>query len=257
MIRGDGLVNVTKLLNLELGKCPRVVGTVCQPATLDAGWTLPTIPCDIVEVRLDLFATRPSDWLQRAAGLQAAGIPVILTVRSKDEGGRWDGSESDRERMLATALDALPTIDVEWTSQIKEVLCRQGAALNKPVIVSHHNFQATPELSYLRDVVDGILALGETIPKISTFVNRQEDIDTLHALLGLYARRLPICVIGMGPLGTPTRLGFPLAGSALTYGYLDRAVAPGQLAAGVLREALRSPASASPDADKHGLKRCG
>ncbi len=226
------------LLDLELGGIPRVVGTVSSYETLPAGPSRPTWPCDLVEVRLDLFEARPDDWLTRCAAIQAPGRPVFLTVRSALEGGRWNGRENERERLFASALNVLATIDVEWSSPIKETLCAQAATLRKPVIVSHHNFAETPPLARLIEVVDAIVALGDTIPKVATFVNRPEDIAALQELLARYAPRLPICVIGMGPLGKDTRLTFPLAGSALTYGYLDRATAPGQMSAAELSAKL-------------------
>lgn len=232
-------MNEKSLLGLGIGRMPRVVGTVSSYTTLKGVWVPEQSPCDMVEVRLDDVGTANADWLNRCTDIESLGIPVILTLRSQTEGGKWNGSEQERENVLAGALDVLATIDVEWSSEIKKELCQQSEALSKPIIVSHHNFSVTPELSFLQDVVDGIVAMGNTIPKISTLVHGPKDVEILQELLGIYSNRLPICIIGMGAKGTKTRLRFPLSGSALTYGYLDRSSAPGQLSAQVLFENLR------------------
>jgi 3-dehydroquinate dehydratase len=43
----------------------------------------------------------------------------------------------------------------------------------------------------------------------------------------------------MGALGKQTRTAFPKLGSCLTYGYLDKPAAPGQLAAAALVRRLK------------------
>ena len=71
------------------------------------------------------------------------------------------------------------------------------------------------------------------IGKIAVTVNTETELNSLAKLL---ARKwpLPVCIIGMGPLGRETRLKFPLQGSCFTYGYLDTAGAPGQYSAAEL-----------------------
>ncbi len=77
-------------------------------------------------------------------------------------------------------------------------------------------------------------------------VKSSRHIATLEGLLS-DDWSVPLCVIGMGPLGTPTRLSFATAGSCLTYGYLDKPAAPGQWPAKELYAALRkSPSAKSP-----------
>ena len=68
--------------------------------------------------------------------------------------------------------------------------------------------------------------------------NAASDIKTLEQLLAK-KWEVPLCVIGMGPLGTSTRVSFACSGSCLTYGYVDTPSAPGQLSAQELVAQLR------------------
>src|SRR2546423_13001419 len=83
---------------MTIGSVPLVVGTVTSlPA--DANRFATEAPCDIVELRLDKMRTG-SDWVACGRAIQAARIPVILTIRSKVEGGSWSGSESERRKLF-------------------------------------------------------------------------------------------------------------------------------------------------------------
>jgi 3-dehydroquinate dehydratase I len=75
--------------------------------------------------------------------------------------------------------------------------------------------------------------------KIVTMVHRRADRETLRQLL-VAGGGPPRCVMGMGELAQPTRVEFPVLGSCLTYGYLDRPAAPGQPAAAELVRQLRA-----------------
>jgi 3-dehydroquinate dehydratase-1 len=74
-------------------------------------------------------------------------------------------------------------------------------------------------------------------------LNSAADEDTLRSLLGRKWKR-PLCIIGMGTAWTHTRASFPLLGSCLTYGYLDKPAAPGQIAVADLTRRLREEMAA-------------
>ena len=67
----------------------------------------------------------------------------------------------------------------------------------------------------------------------------EADLETLRTLL-LSDWQTPLCVIGMGDLGASTRISFAKMGSCLTYGYLDRPMAPGQISAAALAEKIKT-----------------
>jgi 3-dehydroquinate dehydratase I len=213
---------------LAVGLVPRVVGTL---STLTPKGKL----CgDILEVRLDKIAQR-SDWLKRCAALQSAGKPVLLTVRLRVEGGSWETDDEARLDIYKQGLQELAAVDVELSSVISRAVAREAARLKKASVISFHDFEKTPPLRDLCAIVEKAHAIG-SIAKVSTMIMGASDVDVLRSLLRRRWNK-PICVIGMGRAWSKTRVEFATLG--LTYGYLDKSTAPGQMSAAELVRRLR------------------
>ena len=230
-------MNALSLGGLMIGKVPRVVGTL---SSLDALNSFPLSDeerCDIAEVRLDLIGHQ-ANWIVGSKAIESSGTPVILTVRTVAEGGKWFGPEEERLAIFEKSVSLLSAIDVEFTSGLAPKLFAMVKRLSKCLIVSYHDFNQTPEFGKLEDVISEA-SKQASIVKITTMVKSEADIQVLQKLLGK-DWGVPLCVMGMGSLGTQTRLSFPRLGSALTYGYLDTPSAPGQLSARTLVETLRN-----------------
>ena len=209
---------------LNIGDVPRVVATLSSYDALARFAEVGTPPCEIAEVRLDLIGPE-QDWLPLAQAIRAGGTPIILTLRAAFEGGKWNGDNAGRLRILEQGVSIASAIDVE----LKSGLAGEVKRLGVPVIVSFHDFSCTPPLEQLMELARQALDSGD-VAKISTMVQTESDVDTLRRLL---AREWngPLCVIGMGAKGEVTRTEFPRAGSCLTYGYFESPAAPGQLPA--------------------------
>ncbi|MGP8199686.1 MAG: type I 3-dehydroquinate dehydratase [Limisphaerales bacterium] len=215
-------------LNLDAG--PLVVGVL---SSLDGDFPLAG---DLVEVRLDKTG-RPPDWLERCKAIEARGKPVLLTVRLRSEGGEWPEDNEGRLRIFQEGLSALSAVDVELSSVICAAVTKQAEKLGTVCLVSHHDFQKTPPLAELESIVERAQQNG-AVAKIATMIRSEADVDTLRALLSRRGKRPP-CVIGMGDAWKQTRVSFPRLGSCLTYGYLDKPTAPGQVSAAELVRQLR------------------
>jgi 3-dehydroquinate dehydratase I len=220
----------TATTELAIGQAPRVVGTL---STLPPSCELAG---DIVEVRLDKVA-RASDWLQRCAALQSGGKPVLLTVRLRAEGGDWATDDEVRLEIYQEGLRELAAVDVELSSVISRAVAREAARLKKASVISFHDFEKTPPLRELCAIVEKEHAIG-SIAKVSTMIQHASDVDILRSLLRQGWEK-PVCVIGMGQAWSQTRIEFATLGSCLTYGYLDKPTAPGQLSATELGRCLR------------------
>jgi len=238
--------------SLQLGQAPCVVGTIITDQFL-AHWreNPRKFPCHAVELRVDGYPAFPY-WLEIAEQIESYELPVFATIRLAKEGGKWTGLDSDRWPLLEEALRRLSGIDVELESELAGLASQMAAEQDKLCILSHHDFQRTPPLEKMRQMIEHAHARG-CIGKIATTVNSPEDLANLRSLLN-EPWKLPICLIGMGPLGRDTRLSFPRLGSCFTYGYLDAAGAPGQYSAAELSEhfppaavGTRSTASPSPE----------
>jgi 3-dehydroquinate dehydratase-1 len=215
---------------LAVGAAPRVVGTLSTLAPRRA------LPGDIVEMRLDRIRYG-ADWLDRCVALQSGGKPVLLTIRLRAEGGAWEAGEEERLELYRQGLRELAAVDVELRSVICRQVAREAARLQKPSIISYHDFANTPPLRELCAIVKQAHQIG-SIAKVSTLIQRESDVEVLRSLLRRRWAR-PLCVIGMGRAWSKTRVLFATLGSCLTYGYLDKPTAPGQISAAELVRRLR------------------
>jgi 3-dehydroquinate dehydratase-1 len=233
--------------DLDLRACPRVVGTVTRFETLtrlatapmNSSGRAPETGCDIVELRLDHVGADAEGWQGACADLAAAGIPLILTLRHATEGGRWDGSNAERLDLLAPALGNVAALDVEILRDAVPPTVETAARTGTLVIGSYHHFERTPSTDELEVLVNRGRDQGADIVKLATWIREPDDVVRLRRLVDDFSDTL-ICVLGMGPLGAESRVTLPVAGSCLTYGFLDESAAPGQIAAPDLRTRLQA-----------------
>lgn len=222
---------------LQLGRVPRIVGTIITAEYLQSWSVKPTrLPCDLVELRLDGFPDF-SDWLRIGTQIEHQGTPVFVTIRLKAEGGKWGRGDKERWTLLEPAIRNLSGVDVELRSDLAPAVSELCGQLGKLSIFSFHDFSQTPPREELEILLGSAERLGG-IGKIAATANTLEDLDLLRSLLH-QRRKTPVCIIGMGPLGRESRLSFPLEGSCFTYGFLDTAGAPGQYSAAELTEHFR------------------
>lgn len=160
--------------------------------------------------------------------------PIIVTNRPSDEGGRWQGSEAQRQELLEMALEfGVPYLDVELRS---ERGWRNRLIKNRPsstrIILSWHNFQQTPESAELEDLLAEQLSAGADIIKMVTMAQDEADNLRLLALIPLArARGKEIIAFCMGPKGKLSRVISPMIGGYLSFATLatGQESAPGQL----------------------------
>jgi len=218
--------------NLTIGDIPKVIGTISSFESLQRFAGSANRPCDIAEIRLDEIGVE-TKWVPEAKRIEASGTPTILTLRSVTEGGKSPLSNDQRLAVLRDGLDNVSAVDVELKSGLAPLVGKKG----KGLIVSFHDFERTPDYTYLAQIIRDAAKVA-SVAKVSTMARNTADTDTLKRLLG-EDWGVPLCVFGMGSFGTFTRKDFPTLGSCLTYGFLDAPVAPGQLSARALVDHLR------------------
>ncbi|GMP56731.1 hypothetical protein CsSME_00021106 [Camellia sinensis var. sinensis] len=124
---------------------------------------------DLVEVRLDsLKSFNPP--LDIETLIKQCPLPTLFTYRPKWEGGMYDGDESSRLEVLQLAMElGADYIDVEL-----QVIHEFNSSMHgkKPakckLIVSSHNYENTPSVEDLGNLVVKIQATGADIVKIAT-----------------------------------------------------------------------------------------
>ena len=239
---------------LKIGRIPRVVGSISMADTLDRIRKLADLAFDVAEIRWDLIGTEKSSVISSCRQIEKTGTPVILTIRSSLEGGAWMGDEARRLALYKEVLPYVSAVDVEISSSIFQLVIDAAHKAGKKVIGSFHDLERTPDMKKLRVVIQAGRRAGADIVKIATMINGPGDISALFSVLNK-ERRKPLCLIGMGQHGVPTRVTLACEGSCLTYGYADRSAASGQTPSSTLVRRLRKlcPAYEQDYLSRHGL----
>ena len=176
---------------------------------------------DMIELRLDLV----KDPIPAIKAVRLATTkPIIATNRLKTEGGEFQGSERDRIELLLQAAPYADFLDIELMAPMRDEFI---ARVNKPVIVSYHDFQGMPDVEEMAVILEKMKKTGASLAKIA--VTPKGLKDNLRILGLLLDRDMPISIIAMGEIGRHLRAVAPLYGSALTYGFVAKSTAPGQM----------------------------
>ena len=109
------------------------------------------------------------------------------------------------------------------------------------VVASNHDFHKTPAKSDIIYRLRKMQDMGADIPKIAVMPQNKRDVLTLLAateeMVTDYADR-PVITMSMAGTGLISRLCGEVFGSALTFGAVGKASAPGQMNAADLSEIL-------------------
>jgi len=178
---------------------------------------------DMVELRLDGVAD-----IDVAGALAGRTRPVVVTCRPVWEGGRFDGSEDDRLRILGQAIElGSEYVDVEWRANRSTLPAGDRTA----IVLSHHDFTGVPV-----DLADRVAAMRSERPgvlKVSVKAQRLSDCLKLRAVAEGGGTQV---LIAMGSAGQATRM-WP-AGWRSCWSYAGTA-APGQLSTAALANTYR------------------
>lgn len=194
---------------------------------------------DCLEVRADSLEEVTGDSLKTLLEKirTETELPVILTCRTKEEGGLFEGSEDERIQIIKQALPSADLVDIELRIDegLREEIVKEAKDRGKDVICSYHSFDRTPGHDILEAVFDEEFKVGADIAKVAVKANGPEDVLTLLDSAGKAATKGSVCAISMGPYGRPGRAMAPFFGSVLNYGYVTHETGPGQLSVKDLR----------------------
>lgn len=223
-------------MKIVLGRSPLIVGCIGSEALLRRCARKVSPDCDMLEVRLDLTGRCGGDWAGLCKAIRRQGMPVLLTIRDEAQGGEWRGREAERLALYLAGLVSVSAVDVEIGAHALELLVQTAHRRGVKVVGSFHDFQGTPRLSRLLAVEAQGRRMGADVVKIAAMVRTSADLARLYALPA--NAKGPICAMGMGELGSVSRIALPCAGSCLIYGSLGKATAPGQLSCRQLAKEL-------------------
>jgi 3-dehydroquinate dehydratase-1 len=174
---------------------------------------------DMIELRFDLMEGSPLKLVQQCK--KASSLPVIATLRSGKEGGRFFGTGEEWEKKIRPLLSLVDYVDVEH-QYVKNAVCVKEAGTK--IIASHHAPVMMP-LHVLFVLERELRAYGDIV-KIIVTPSNAEDIIELIAFT--HAVKQPICCGVMGSAFRYARAVLPLFGSELVYCHMGETTAEGQ-----------------------------
>lgn len=183
---------------------------------------------DLIEIRLDMLKLAP-DWEE----LAKINVPVILTNRSRKEGGKFAGDEEGRIAWLLQGIERMNAcVDIEFSTAKKLLQRVVESAKSKEcgVIISHHDFRGTPKPESLLKIATKMERTGADAVKIVTMCRSWKDVENLMNFAVETIRRIskPVITFGMGKEGLITRYLSLVVGNPVIYAAAGQAAAPGQ-----------------------------
>ncbi|XP_057960848.1 bifunctional 3-dehydroquinate dehydratase/shikimate dehydrogenase, chloroplastic-like [Malania oleifera] len=208
---------------------------------------------DLVEFRLD-YLKNFSPRRDLEILIKQSALPTLITYRPKWEGGQYDGDEQKRQEALRLAMElGADFIDVELQVAQEFYNSIQGKKPGKvKIIVSSHNYQNTPSVEDIGNLVARIQATGADIVKIAT--TALDITDSARIFEVLVHSQVPTIGLVMGEKGLISRILCAKFGGFLTFGTLEAGVisAPGQPTVKDLLD-LYNFRQIGPDTKVHGV----
>ena len=171
-----------------------------------------------VELRLD-FLAKAIDFKRLAPYKQC---PWVATLRRPTDGGRFGGTEPERQTILRQAIVSGVFDWVDLETDIAATVPRFG---NVKRIVSYHNLSETPE--NLDDIYGKMLEQDADVYKVA--VSAQHPDDMIRVLKLQQAAPRPTVAFCIGDIGQPSRFLALKYGAPWIYAAFnkERGIAPG------------------------------
>ncbi|MCR4716465.1 MAG: type I 3-dehydroquinate dehydratase [Lachnospiraceae bacterium] len=194
---------------------------------------------DLIEIRADYYESlfekgKLINMLENAKKL-ANDIPILFTIRTKNEGGEIAiNYELYSDLLISVAMSGfVDAVDVEgyFKDDVKPLIANLKSH-NVVVIASYHNFESTPGQTELVMKLGKLMKTGADVVKLAVMPNSPRDVlNLMEATLGTEERYpdTPMITMSMGPLGMISRIGGAAFGSCLSFANAGKASAPGQL----------------------------
>jgi 3-dehydroquinate dehydratase-1 len=195
-------------------------------------------PIDIIELRIDQFSSFDTSYILDLASLvKENGFYLLATVRSKEEGGA-DLPDEKRLNIFSEVVKLADILDIELTSQINKDVIKLAKENGKLSLVSYHDFEKTPLEKEIQEIIDKSASLGADIIKYAFKTNSVEDVGRILSV-SHKNRDKNIVAIGMGETGKITRVAGFFFGSLITYTFIGKSFAPGQIEVDKLVEEMK------------------
>jgi len=173
----------------------------------------------LIEARIDLFGSvSGGDCIKE---LRKSALPVILTLRSKEEGGKFSGTPEEWYNTILPYLEACDYVDIEiryadYATEIRE--------RGKKIVASTH-LAYMPSGEELLKIENSLRRYGD-LPKV--IVTPEDSADLIALLEFTRKAEKPIITGVMGSKYRYGRILCSLFGSEIIYCRLESPAAEGQ-----------------------------
>jgi 3-dehydroquinate dehydratase I len=156
----------------------------------------------------------------------------LFAMKKKSIATCRPGKDDDqRLALLKLAIESgAGYVDIEYESDVtfRTELLNYAHSHQTIAIISYHNFESTPGIKELNNIIDQSFKWGADRVKITTTATSQADCARVLSLYENYKNLIAFC---MGKLGSITRVAAPLLGAEFTYASVNKSLetAPGQL----------------------------
>ncbi|WP_296227409.1 type I 3-dehydroquinate dehydratase [uncultured Lactobacillus sp.] len=245
-------MTTVKVRNIVLGEgLPKIavpnVG-VTEEEILASAKEIAAAKPDIMEWRIDYYEAGIKDnekLIATAKALRDAvgELPILVTFRTKNEGGVLELGEDEYLDLVATVVTNRlgDAVDIELFHDEERVkdLVKQAHNYNVVVIMSNHDFEKVPTKDVIEFRLKKMAELGADVPKLACMPHSADDVLTLLSATNNAHKALstPIITMAMADLGKVSRIAGQVFGSCLSFGAVGKASAPGQLSIEDLRNA--------------------
>ena len=229
---------------------PKICVPIVSKKTKDilaAAWEAEKSDADLVEWRADFWEELADRQVLKNILEDLQQImktkPLLFTIRTKAEGGEFLGTGKEYGELVKAAAQRADMADVEvfMKDLDTEELIQEIQKENCVVVGSNHDFYKTPEKEEIIRRLCFMQQIGADIPKIAVMPEKPKDVLTLlsatEEMYSSHADR-PIVTMSMAGTGVISRISGEIFGSAITFGSISKASAPGQLELKELRKAL-------------------
>jgi 3-dehydroquinate dehydratase type I len=210
---------------------PRICASIL-PENIDSSLSLVEIAeeqgVDFIEIRLDLI----KDYHRLSDITCCSNLPKIATIRTLDSHGFFPGSERERKLALLEAAKAnFEFIDFEISNHNSNKIISEFEDFALRKIISYHDYNKTPSIFHLKEILSKQKGKGADICKIVTTAKTAYDNIVLLNFTREASTTTSLICFSMGKLGQTSRILAPLFGGFLTMASVEKKAetASGQL----------------------------
>lgn len=232
---------------VNIGKFPLIKGSalICIPISgknkeelykeLEA---LKNSEFDFAEWRIDFLEEDLADCYKFIK--EKAGFPLLVTCRTKKEGGNGDMEASEYCKLIKEIISLKPeVVDIELSSGYGEALCREAKEKGVTTIISYHNFKYAESDAEILSIIEKMRETQADIYKLAlTPLSFSETLRILNINSKLSESDFPLLLIAMGEIGKATRILCNQSGAAFTFASAYKGSAPGQMEASFVKNIL-------------------